>query len=77
MVAGLVAVPPESVTADPIFTPSALNCTVPLGVPVEDGELSPTVAVNVTDAPAQDGFAEAETTVVEVLAFVTVSVPLA
>jgi len=72
----LVALPPDKVSALPKFTPFVVSCTVPLGVPVEDGEVSLTVAVNVTATPEQAGFADEGTTVDE-LALVTVSVPMA
>ena len=49
-----LAVPPESVTALPMFDPSALNCTLPVGVPAP-GDDALTVAVNVTDCPKADG----------------------
>jgi len=47
VVAPLVALPLERLTTAPKFTPSILNCTVPVGVtPSPD-----TAAVNVTDPP--------------------------
>ena len=71
-----VATPePFSVPVPSVVAPS-LKVTVPVGVPVEEGELSVTVAVNVTEAPEQDGLAE-EATAVDVLALFTVSVPFA
>ena len=71
-----VATPePFSVPVPSVVAPS-LKVTVPVGVPVEEGELSVTVAVNVTDAPEQDGLAD-EATDVDVVALFTVSVPFA
>ena len=55
--AGLVALPPASVTGDPRFTPSTWNCTAPGGVPAP-GETAATVAVNVTGWPTGTGLAE-------------------
>jgi hypothetical protein len=43
----LVVLTPDSVTGLPKFTPSTLNCTVPVGAP--DAAARETVAVNVTD----------------------------
>ena len=66
---------PFSVPVPSVVAPS-LKVTVPVGVPVEEGELSVTVAVNVTEAPEQDGLAD-EATDVDVPALFTVSVPFA
>ena len=55
--AGLLALPPERLTALPKFTPLVLNCTVPAGVPVP-GATALTVAVKVTAWPKTDGLAE-------------------
>lgn len=50
VVAPLVALPlPFRPTAVPKFVPSTLNCTLPVGVPVDPLDESVTVAVNVTD----------------------------
>ena len=76
VVAVLVALPPLRVTAEPRFVPSTLNCTVPVGVPVDPLDESVTVAVKVTDCPATDGFTDEETED-EVVAWLTVSVPVA
>ena len=70
VVAALVALPLARVTAEPKLVPSILNCTVPVGVP-EPGDTGATVAVNVTDWSATDGFSD-EVTVVVVLAWFTV-----
>ena len=53
-VAPLVATPPTSVTAVPKLDPSTRNCTVPVGVPLDEV----TVAVKVIDWPKAEGFAE-------------------
>ena len=71
-IAELVALPPESVTALPKFTPLVLNCTVPVGVPAP-GATAVTVAVNVTAWPNTEGLAE-EVTAVVVSALLTVCV---
>ena len=55
-----VAVPLESVTAEPKLLPSMTNWTVPVAV------LGATVAVNVTVWLNVDGFAELVTVVVDV-----------
>src|SRR6516162_7677762 len=68
----LVATPFVSVTAEPKFTPSTTNCTLPVGVPVLPVELSATVAVKVTDWPKLDGSAE-EVTVVALVAWFTIN----
>ena len=52
-----VAEPDTSVTALPTFVPSIANWTLPVG------ELPVTVAVNVTESPKVDGFAEDPTAV--------------
>src|SRR5437016_1933335 len=65
----LVAEPLLSVTGDPKFPPSILNCTEPVGVP----PLDVTVAVKLTPCPYVEGFAD-ELTVVVVLAPLMVSV---
>jgi hypothetical protein len=57
------AVPPLSVTAEPKFTPSIANCTVPVGVP----DPAVTLAVKLTAWPYAEGFA-LETTAVVVAA---------
>jgi hypothetical protein len=56
-------------TVPSVVVPST-NATVPVGVPVP-GATGVTVAVNVTDCPSPDGFAE-DTTVVVVAAVFTV-----
>jgi len=68
--APLVAVPPERVTADPKGALSSVNWTVPAGVP-EPGATAPTVAVNATDWPNTDEFAEEATVVVVEALFTT------
>jgi len=73
--ATLLALPPESVTALPKFAPLSLNCTAPVGVPVDPIEASLTVAVNVTPSPYADGFS-VEATAVELAALFTVCPPL-
>ena len=71
MVAPLVATPLAfRLTAEPKFTPSILNWTLPLGVPVP-GDTAVTVAVNVTDWPDSEGFVE-ELNAIEVAALFTV-----
>ena len=55
-----VAVPPADKVPVPIPAPPSKNVTVPVGVP--DPLL--TVAVNVTDAPNDDGLSEEATVVV-------------
>lgn len=62
-----VATPPLSVPV-PIGLPPSRNVTVPVGVPAPDE----TVAVKVTDCPKTEGLL-LEATVVEVLAWLTVS----
>ena len=52
-----VAVPDVNVTGMPAGVPSIANWTVPVG------ELPVTVAVNVTESPKVDGFAEDPTAV--------------
>ena len=67
-----VATPlPFSVTGEPMFAPSSLNCTVPVGVPLPPV----TVAVKVTCWPALEGLGD-DPTAVELadLARVTVTV---
>jgi hypothetical protein len=71
LVAPLVAVPPLTETAEPKFTPSIRNWTVPVGVPVA-GAFALTVAVNVTGWPNTDGFADEVTVVVVAAMAVTV-----
>ena len=66
-----VALPPTRVTGAPKFTPSIVNCTVPVGVPVAGGT-GATVAVKVTDCPNTDGLTD-DVTVVVVAPFVTVN----
>ena len=63
-----VAMPPLSVPV-PIGLPPSRNVTVPTGVP-DPGATAETVAVNVTDWPKTDGFAD-EVTVVAVFALLT------
>src|ERR1039458_2799615 len=63
--------PPLSVCVPPRLTPLSVNCTVPLGVPTDDG-LATTVAVKVTPWPNTVGDAGAAVTVVVVLAPITV-----
>ena len=60
-----VATPAFSVPVPSVVAPS-LNVTVPVAVPLP-GDTAATVAVNVTDWPNTEGFAE-EVTVVVVLA---------
>ena len=55
-----------------MLLPPSRKVTVPVGVPEAAGE---TVAVNVTDCPNTEGFAD-EVTALVVLAFVTVTVGL-
>ena len=57
----VVAPEPDSGTAAPKDTPSIENWTVPVGVAVLV-PVTVTVAVNVTDCPKVDGFAEEVTT---------------
>ncbi len=64
-----VATPAFSVPVPSVVTPS-LNVTVPVAVPLP-GETAATVAVNVTDWPDTEGFAE-DVSVVVVLAWFTV-----
>ena len=63
-----VAMPPLKVPV-PIGLPPSRKVTVPVGVPAP-GATADTVAVNVTDWPKTEGFAD-EVTVVEVLALLT------
>ena len=63
-----VATPPLKVPV-PIVAAPSLNVTVPVGVPAP-GAVAVTVAVNVTDWPKTDGFAELPRAV-EVLALLT------
>src|SRR5438093_10557691 len=71
----LVALPLTSVTGEPEFVPSTLNCTVPLGVPGPAGD-GLTVATKETSWPNTDGLAD-EVTVVVVLVFtVTTALPV-
>jgi hypothetical protein len=59
----LVAVPLASnTTGAPNAIPFTTNCTDPEGVPTP-GAVTATVAVNDTDSPNTDGFAELDTTV--------------
>ena len=58
--------------AVPSVVVPSLKVTEPVGVPLLPAEVSLTVAVNVTDWPDTEGFT-LEATVVEVVAFVTVS----
>jgi hypothetical protein len=62
-----VAMPPDSVTAEPKFVPSIANCTVPLG------DRPVTVPVKVTDWPYVDGL-EPDATVVVLAAVLTACV---
>ena len=64
-----VAIPPDRVPVPSGAEPS-LNVTVPVGVPAA-GEVGDTVAVNVTDWPASNGFADDDTDV-DVLPWLTV-----
>jgi hypothetical protein len=74
--AGLTALPLESAAALPKFAPLSLNCTVPVGVPLEPVEPSLTVAVNFTPlCPYADGLDD-ETTPVKLAALPTVCPPL-
>jgi hypothetical protein len=71
-----VAEPPDRATGEPKFTPSITNCIEPDGVPGL-GALAVTLAVNVTDWPKTDGFADEETVVVvEAWLTVCVNVPV-
>ena len=72
--AAQVATPPLIVCALqlPSVVDPSLNRIVPVGVP-DPGEVAVTVAVNVTDWPVTDGFAEDATAVV-VAALFTVCV---
>jgi hypothetical protein len=70
--APLLALPPERVTAEPKGCPLVLNCTVPVGVPVEPLELSLTVAVNVTPLWPNTDVADDEATAAELAALFTV-----
>ena len=58
------AFPPLSVNELPVFTPSTLNCTVPVGTAVP--AVGATVAVKVTDCVYGEGFNELATVVVVV-----------
>jgi hypothetical protein len=62
------AVPPDSVTGDPVFTPSIANCTVPVAV------FGVMVSVNEIDCPNVDGLADDDTAVVVVVIWFTVCV---
>ena len=64
-----VAEPLLKVPVPSVVAPS-LNVTVPVGVPLP-GATTATVAVNVTDCPKTDGFAD-EITIVVVLGMLTV-----
>src|SRR2546427_413395 len=55
--ASLTALPLESVTALPKFTPLVLNCTVPDGLPAP-GVTAMTVLVKTTGWPNTEGLAE-------------------
>ena len=55
-----VAEPPDSATGEPELVPSTANWTVPVGVPA----VEVTVAVNVTESPNIDGFADDDTLIV-------------
>lgn len=66
-----VADPPLRVPVPSVVAPS-LNVTVPVGVPLP-GATTAMVAVNVTDCPKTDGFAD-EMTIVVVLGTLTVCV---
>ena len=55
-VGSLQALVLSSATGLPKFAPSTLNCTVPVGVPADEGAF--TTALNETDCPATVGFAE-------------------
>ena len=58
--AWISALPPSSETSGPISSPSALNWTVPVGVPVAPA----TTAVRVVTWPATEGFGATDTVVV-------------
>jgi len=58
VVAPLMAVPPLTETAEPKFTPSIRNWTVPVLTVAVLGATPLTVAVNATDWPKTDGLAE-------------------
>jgi hypothetical protein len=73
VVAPLVAVPPLTKTAEPKFTPSMTNWTVPVLTVAVLGATPLTAAVKVTDWPKTDGFA-GELTDVVVEAWFTVCV---
>jgi hypothetical protein len=66
-----VATPEALRVPVPNVVAPSLKVTVPVGVPVEEGELSVTVAVKVTDWFVQEGLRD-DTTVVDVFAFVIV-----
>jgi hypothetical protein len=75
--AALVALPPLNAIALPKSTPLIWNCTVPVGVPAPGGTAA-TVAVNVTDWPNTEGFADELTTAeLSELFIVAVVVPAA
>ena len=54
---------PDSITGEPVFTPSIANCTVPVAV------FGVTVAVNKTDCPNVDGFTDDDITDAVVILF--------
>ena len=61
--------PADNATGEPVFTPSIANCTVPVAV------FGVMAAVNETDCPNVDGFADDDTVdVVEILFTVCVNV---
>ena len=69
-----VATPPLSVPV-PIGLPPSRNVTVPVGVPAP-GATPETVAVNVTDWPNTDGFADDVTVVAVSALFTTCGLPV-
>jgi hypothetical protein len=70
VVAGLVAVAPDKLTAEAKVTPSTTKLTVPVGVPAAEE----TVAVKLTESPKVDGLAEEATTTVAVAGVITIAV---
>src|SRR6266571_1848973 len=75
VVAPLMAVPPLTETAEPKFTPSIRNWTVPVLTVAVLGATPLTVAVNATGWPNTEGLADEETVVVVLARKLTVSVP--
>ena len=69
-----VAMPPLSVPV-PMGLPLSTNVTVPVGVPAPGGPAE-TVAVNVTDWPKTEGFADEPTVVVVLVLLTTCGLPV-